>query len=70
MSAPAEMTALFFLFCGLICCCQLTSCGGTAIALLRTKKSKKSYEHRHFDPTLNAMLATAASQTPPRAGHV
>ena len=70
LAAAAIMTALFFLFCGLICCCQLTSCGGTAIALLRTKKSKKSYEHRHFDPTLNAMLATAASQTPPRAGHV
>ena len=70
LAAAAIMTALFFLFCGLICCCQLTSCGGTAIALLRTKKTKKSYEHRHFDPTLNAMLATAASQNPPRAGHV
>ena len=71
LAASAVMTALFFLFCGILCCCQLTSCGGTAIALLRTKKAKKNnYEHRSFDPTLNAMLATAASANPPRAGHV
>ena len=71
LAAAAIMTALFFLFCGVLCCCQLTSCGGTAIALLRTKKSKKPYDHhRSFDPTLNATLATAASTNPPRAGHV
>ena len=70
LAAAAIMTALFFLFCGVLCCCQLTSCGGTVYALLRTKKSKKTYEHRSFDPTLNAMLATAASASPPRAGHV
>ena len=70
LAAAAIMTALFFLFCGILCCCQLTSCGGTAIALQRTKKSKKNNYDRSFDPTLNAMLATAASANPPRAGHV
>ena len=30
LAAAALTTILFFLFCGLICCCQLTSCGGTA----------------------------------------
>ena len=70
LAAAAIMTALFFLLCGILCCCPLSTCGGTAIALQRTKKSKKNYEHRSFDPTLNAMLATAASAPPPRAGHV
>ncbi len=69
LAAAAIMTALFFLFCGVLCCCQLSSCGGTVYALLRTKKSKKTY-NRSFDPTLNAMLATAASTNAPRAGHV
>ena len=70
LAAAAIMTALFFLLCGILCCCQLSTCGGTAIALQRTKKSKKSYDHRSFDPALNAMLASAASAPPPRAGHV
>ena len=69
LAAAAIMTALFFLLCTILCCCQLSTCGGTAIALQRTKKSKKNYDHRSFDPTLNAMLANATAPQP-RAGHV
>ena len=69
LAAAAIMAALFFVWCAFQCCCQVTTCGGTAIALQRTRKSTKSPELRSFDTQLNQMLA-AATQSQPRAGHV
>ena len=69
MAAAGLMALACFVWCMFQCCCQVTTCGGTAIALQRTRKTTKNPDLRSFDPALNHMLA-AATQGQPRAGHV